>query len=385
MTLDVRTLFIIAVPAAFLFFAVQLAVWSARRNDQALLLWAMSNLLGGLGAIAVALRPVLDERFAIPISQTLILGGLCLSWAGMRSFAQRPFPSSLIFFLLAVNLAGVSAAPFLSDSFTARTMITSTLLGVVNLIIAYELLADQRHERLRARSVLAAIFAAQGLFYLYRTWEARHYSPDAHIFQSEPLQAMTLLVGNLKLIAWNIVALLMANERLTNRLVHAASCDALTNVLNRAGFRELSGRQIQRSQQSRSPASVLLMDIDHFKKVNDRYGHEAGDRVLCQFADTVRQALRPTDLLARHGGEEFCALLPDSDAATAQAVAERVRASFEKSATSSGGIEIRATVSIGVAQLNMPDEQIQSALARADAALYQAKDAGQNRVMLAAA
>ena len=383
MALDIRTLFIIALPSAFLFAGVMLASWSYRRQDRALLFWALSNLVGALSAALVALRPVLPEWLAIPGSQTAILASLCLTWIGMRSFAGQRLPWSLVAGLLVLCVLLLTALPAIAESFSARAVVISVLLGTVNLVIAWELITAQRQEHLRTRTFLALVFGLQGVFYAYRSWMARDYAPDASIFQNEPLQATTLLIANLKVLAWNLGALMMANERLNNRLMHAATCDALTNVLNRAGFRDLSGRQVQRSREGGNPVSVLLMDIDHFKTVNDGYGHDAGDRVLCQFAACAREVLRPTDLLARHGGEEFCALLPNTDEETALGVAERVRIHFAALRTPHGDEAIQSTVSIGVAQLRIPDEQIQQALTRADGALYRAKAEGRNRVCVA--
>jgi diguanylate cyclase (GGDEF)-like protein len=383
MELDTRTLFVVAVPAAFLFFAVQLAVWSARRNDPALAFWALANLVGGIGAVLIALRGTVPEIVSIALANALLVASLSLVWTGMRRFAGRELSLSLPlgFPLLAFVLLGL--APLVSENYVLRTGVTSVLLGIGNLAIALDLARDQRREHLRARTFLVWVFGLQGLFYFYRALQSPELIRDSDILAPDAFQSLTLLLSNLKLLAWNLGALLMANERMHNRLHHAATCDALTNVLNRAGFREMGARQLQRSRDDRRPVCVLLMDLDRFKSVNDRYGHDAGDRVLCAFAQCARGAIRPTDLLARFGGEEFCALLPDADEAAALQIGERVRQEFAAIVTPAAGAEIRCTASIGVARIQIPDETIHAALIRADAALYRAKASGRNRICLA--
>jgi diguanylate cyclase (GGDEF)-like protein len=179
---------------------------------------------------------------------------------------------------------------------------------------------------------------------------------------------------------WNLGLLMMCNERLENRLYRAATNDGLTNILNRTGFDVLSRRLLQRAARDRTPVSLLLMDLDFFKQINDRYGHDAGDRVLCEFAAVARRTIRPTDLLARYGGEEFCALLPKASEADALAVAERLRTDFATARLILGDHNVGTTVSIGVVQI-AAGENVTDAMARADTALYLAKQQGRDRVM----
>ena len=175
--------------------------------------------------------------------------------------------------------------------------------------------------------------------------------------------------------------MLMPSERLQNQLRRAAQDDALTNLLNRGGFNALSLRQLARCRHAAQPVSVLLMDFDHFKRVNDSHGHDAGDRLLCAFAETVRAQSRASDLVARYGGEEFCALLSNAGPQAAMVIAERIRHCFEQVTVPAEGCELGTTVSIGVAHVG-PDESINAALQRADQALYAAKREGRNRVTL---
>jgi diguanylate cyclase (GGDEF)-like protein len=161
-----------------------------------------------------------------------------------------------------------------------------------------------------------------------------------------------------------------------------ARTDPLTGLDNRRAMQERGPLELKRASRARAPVSLVLSDIDHFKAINDRHGHEAGDAVLRAVAATLRTELRETDVLSRWGGEEFLAILVDTDADLAVDVAERLRASVE--ATALAGIPHRATISIGVAtrhDIGDVASAWEALLHEADARLYQAKSAGRNRVV----
>jgi diguanylate cyclase (GGDEF)-like protein len=171
-----------------------------------------------------------------------------------------------------------------------------------------------------------------------------------------------------------VLAAVLRDKRAVESLRHLAMYDALTELFNRRAFLELAEREIARARRSNAPFAVLMLDLDHFKRINDRHGHPAGDRVLAGFAALLRRCLRAEDLVGRYGGEEFCAVLPGARKREALGVAERIRAQSAKKT----GI----TVSIGVTLCPAGSEtSLQSAIARADEALYRAKKSGRNRVV----
>lgn len=169
-------------------------------------------------------------------------------------------------------------------------------------------------------------------------------------------------------------------EALLAQLEKQALSDALTGLPNRRAFDAEAALTCARAARSGAQTCVGIADIDFFKKVNDGYGHAAGDAVLVAVADLIGQASRSTDFIARTGGEEFSLLFPGLDSDIALVVAERIRAAVEREAiATSGGGQVRVTISIGLAQL-APGAPLAEALSRADAALYEAKNAGRNRV-----
>jgi diguanylate cyclase (GGDEF)-like protein len=156
-----------------------------------------------------------------------------------------------------------------------------------------------------------------------------------------------------------------------------ATLDALTELYNRRHFQELLEKELARAGRHARPLALAILDVDHFKRINDEHGHIAGDGVLRQIAAIVREHVRGEDIAARIGGEEFAVLLPEAGAQAADAFAERLRAAIEAATFTPGGLQRRVTISIGIAHL--APARIRS-LRGADAALYEAKDRGRNRV-----
>jgi diguanylate cyclase (GGDEF)-like protein len=171
-----------------------------------------------------------------------------------------------------------------------------------------------------------------------------------------------------------------ANEQLQRLAV----ADPLTGVLNRRALFDLIGREMERDLRHHHGLSVIMFDIDHFKDVNDRHGHPAGDIVLRHVATVTAQAIRSTDALARYGGEEFVIIAPDTDQTHALHLAERVREALQSSDVSVSQQRLRVTASFGVAMLRADDKEPEQLLGRADTALYAAKAEGRNRVVVEA-
>ena len=202
----------------------------------------------------------------------------------------------------------------------------------------------------------------------------------AHNFQSKPISPEELRshvnVGR---------RLVEADDKLKEyaaEMERLATTDSLTGILNRRRFLSLGEQERERARRYGRPTSLLLLDIDHFKVVNDTHGHAAGDAALRALAEACVAVLRTSDIFGRLGGEEFVAVLPETPPPTAAEAAERLRQTIEDLVVRSEGNTIRLTVSIGVASVRPEDESIEQALRRADTALYEAKDLGRNRVVV---
>jgi diguanylate cyclase (GGDEF)-like protein len=199
--------------------------------------------------------------------------------------------------------------------------------------------------------------------------------------QQRRWRGLVLLLGTLLLLA--LLALTLAQWREGRRLRHLALSDALTGLANRRQILRLAQQAMRDAQRDGTPLSLVSLDLDHFKQVNDRHGHAAGDAVLTRVGDAFAQALRRHDHLGRSGGEEFLALLPATDATEAAAVAERLRQAVAALDLRDVAPGLAMRTSAGVATLRDGDRRLQDLLQRADAALYRAKAAGRDRVSVA--
>ena len=168
-------------------------------------------------------------------------------------------------------------------------------------------------------------------------------------------------------------------KKLEGELRRLATTDGLTEIFNRRYFMDLAEKEVSRSHRYKKPVSLIMMDIDHFKKVNDTFGHSVGDQVLKAFSKEIKSKLRTSDIFGRLGGEEFGLLLVETDLQAAVEVAQRFVVMLSKLIVSADQAQVTFTVSAGVAQLQK-GEELKTLLTRADQALYSAKDGGRNRV-----
>jgi len=175
--------------------------------------------------------------------------------------------------------------------------------------------------------------------------------------------------------------LLMCTERSQVELERVARLDYLTGICNRRAIEDLGQRAIAASRRHGTTLAMMIIDIDHFKRINDDHGHSCGDQALVEAVGRIRAGLRADDLVGRLGGEEFVAVMPNTDAASALAAAERVRTAFNDRGMAIDRQRLQVTVSVGVALLMPEDGRFSHLLRRADRAMYAAKAAGRNRVM----
>ena len=171
-------------------------------------------------------------------------------------------------------------------------------------------------------------------------------------------------------------------KELERQLETLSRTDPLTGLLNRRSLEDYLAKEYSRFERHGTKFSALLLDIDHFKSINDRYGHSSGDRVLKMLADSCTASLRKYDVMARYGGEEFCVILPNTNGDKAAVLAEKLRTRIAARTAKVGAGEVRVTASIGLSEVQATDKNPGAILERADAALYEAKQSGRNRVCL---
>lgn len=201
--------------------------------------------------------------------------------------------------------------------------------------------------------------------------------PDSPIWFEGRIQALDFQVDGEDAVLW-VASNISARHDMEEQLRKLSQTDSLTGLSNRRRFSELATEELARALRYEHPISILIFDIDHFKRINDNFGHHAGDLVLIELAKIVLDCTRESDSVARWGGEEFTVLMPFTGLVAAVSVGEKIRKEIALHPFPNG---LEVTVSIGIAEWQLHDESVDSVVSRADDALYLAKDAGRNRIV----
>src|SRR4029079_10919888 len=277
----------------------------------------------------------------------------------------------------------VCRTPWFVDSLEAKVLLASGIITAYTWATAYEFWRG-RSEPLVSRWPAIFMLFAHGALFLLRTplSQVLPWSPTSQVFDSVWLTVLSF-EALLFTIAIAFILLAMAKERTELRHKTAALVDPLTGIANRRAFLEEVITLSKRQETEDRPVAVLLADLDHFKSINDRFGHAVGDHVLQIFAAVAGFKLGPVHLIGRLGGEEFAIVIYDAGRDKGLAIAERIRLAFETAAAEVDGRPIGGTVSLGmaIAETNLFD--IPTLLAQADEALYCAKERGRNRTEVA--
>lgn len=346
--------------------------------------WALAGISGAISLLLLLSFAAYPSLYSLALAQLLVVIGLLLSWDGFRRFLKLPPLSRQTLAIIIITVIAWLAITHARGSFLLIAIGNGVLIGVLSGLVARDLLATGNSERPAIRAT-GWIYALNAMIFLLRAIDTHTTTHNIDPLNPSGLTPFMLLWWLCMVITITLGMFLMTSERLQAELDLQANLDPLTGAHNRRAFSLLAEKEISRSLRYNRPLSVLLMDLDNFKKVNDQFGHDAGDTLLCLFVSCVNRILRREDMFCRFGGEEFVAMLPDTDAEMAYVVAERLRKSFATEATTvefSGNLTASMTVSIGIAQLRR-DEGIDTLLRRADTALYQAKHDGRNRSELA--
>ncbi len=355
-----------------------LGAWLVLRCGPALLWWAAANGMYaiGLAVLTVGLAWQVPSVVMAGVGLTIIVPALI--WDGVRRFNHRRTPLAILAAGLIVWLA-TGVMPFGMDHQKWSTL-AGFVIWCAYLSAAIWSLWSAREEKLNARWPLMALLALHATMFFgagceilagtFRVNEAPGFNTFFGAFHFESI---------LYSMGTAIFMILMCKERIELGYIDAARIDALTGTVNHGAWFESARRLLNRCQQERSPLSLIMFDLDRFKTVNDSRGHQAGDRVLHAFADTVRGVLRPNDLFGRYGGEEFTVVLPGATIETAYVIADRVRRTFADAHRFLDGQPLIATVSAGVASAS-PGATLEAIVEAADNAMYAAKNAGRNCV-----
>jgi diguanylate cyclase (GGDEF)-like protein len=382
MSLDVNTLFLVTIYVEAVLGLLLLFAWVQNTQISAVAWWGCAHLLRAGSIVLFGMYGNVSEAITIDLANALLLLSFAITWSGARVFDGRP---PLPMYLIAGPVAWVICAhlPSFSGELQMRFLLCSGIITCYTWLAAYELWRG-RGEPLVSRWPAIFMLFAHGALFLLRTPLAAMlpWSPSSEVFESLWLTALSF-EALLFTIAITFMFLAMAKERTEYRQRTAAMVDPLTGIANRRSFLQDGHELTKRHASDPCSTAVLLIDLDHFKSINDRFGHAVGDRVLQVFADAARANVRSCDLIGRLGGEEFAALLYNIGRDKALALAERIRSTFAEAAVEVDGHAVGATLSIGVVVNQDGPLDIPDLLAQADQALYHAKERGRNRVEVA--
>jgi diguanylate cyclase (GGDEF)-like protein len=348
--------------------------WLVGRSDSYLLIWSIGLAVIVAGVLAFVGFGAPFDADLLLASFILLICGFGLIYAGTIQFCSEQTRWKHAVAASAIGLLPTAAAFALGYSGTG-TIMANLAIGLLLALTGQQYVSARAETPLlmAANATLYFITAASFVACGYElAWHGQFVLEARPANWAEQVNAYVIIVG---LTGIGALSLTIHQIRIANRHRSEARRDPLTGLRNRRGLFD------DYSEDAAGDTTVLVMDLDHFKAINDRFGHAAGDRVLRAFAEIMLSNIRPSDIAGRLGGEEFC-ILANATAAAAAAMAERIRSELEaKPFMTPAGI-MQATVSAGIAVRSDEAESLQELFDRADVALYQAKKSGRNRVQI---
>lgn len=368
----------------------------------ALMLWfgthdASSHAMNGLrlravallfeagGDLVLAFSAKISPLYLLLFGNTLNLTAQALTIVALRMLLQRSLRWREAILLGVAGWLGVTFLSTAHPDYLLRVLWGSFFLLCNNALNIAALWGGCRKRETRAQCLLLWTYVlAISLLVWRNVWLWTLPVPPLGISAPSQVNSIYVLLFGIQPLLASIGFLLLYNEILQRDLYDLARIDPLTGVINRLGLLEASETLLAHARRKHDSIGVLLIDADHFKSINDRFGHDDGDRVLLELVSNIRRMLRAGDLVGRVGGEEFLVLSPSVKESDLLALAERIRAAIERTSFSISDESYALTVSIGAAIADASEPDMMAARRRADIALYEAKRAGRNCVMISA-
>jgi diguanylate cyclase (GGDEF)-like protein len=352
--------------------------WLQHRRIFALALWGSAFIIAAIATVLIVIaRNNVPDFWSIVIGNAILAAAYGLIWSGARNFEGERVSIVLTLAGMLVWLAACSIGPIYALP-EARATVMAVIAIAYALLTVLELWRGRDDGAWRWPIMILLLGHAAAIpvrIPLAGAWtNPNPFDVDLRTFAIFETVFVCIcaayLFGGL------------AKDRIAARHERASLIDPLTNVANRRGFLQAGERLMARTRFERRPTALLMFDLDRFKSINDKFGHAVGDAVLIEFCRLATSLVRPTDLFARIGGEEFAILLTDTTWQEASSLAERLRAAFEATSHTIADQSLTATVSVGVAISDDVNFDLSALLVVADQALYRAKTQGRNRVEL---
>jgi diguanylate cyclase (GGDEF)-like protein len=380
--MDPLTLMISTSLAGLIMAANMGLLYIAEERRDFLLDWSLAGLCFMASSLisAFSLGLHIHELGLLAVGNTLYILGHFQILAGVRCHlglgARRDWLAAVVFLVLAIH-----AIPWVQASVLHRMLVLTPLIGVINLAVAYLLWREPKGED---RLSYLPLLVIELFFCLQQVLRGTYVSIDSAMSLDMLDSRFLQMTGSLFVLLFLSVGTMSCSFIVTRHqalaLRRAALTDALTGWFNRRALSNIAVRAHQRYQQHDTGLSFIVFDIDHFKRINDSFGHSVGDAAICHVTRLSSEVLRAHDTLFRIGGEEFAILVEGGTTEQVHEVAERLRERIASTALFADGFEVSMTISVGVAHVHTEDGAWEAILRRADEALYYAKNHGRNRV-----
>jgi diguanylate cyclase (GGDEF)-like protein len=340
--------------------------------------WAAGSAAYSAGCICYSFRGAWPDLIAIVLGNICYLLAMSCWLCGTLIFHQKKPPVKFIFMLCCATAFVIAWFTVIQSNYQVRLIVFTLLAGSMYAIQAFVAVRYGEKNLVYLFFIAAFVIASATMF--FRMIGAFFSLGSGTDFLSKDwVQVTYLIFASSAPLVLCTGFFMLASTRIQNQLSELSRTDALTGILNRRAFLEKCEREFLRYSKGNTSVSMIMIDIDHFKRVNDTYGHATGDHVITSVCHAVQKMLRKSDGFGRLGGEEFAILLPGTSLENAHILAERIRQHVELTKMTE---ELHVTLSLGVTRFMAHSELLQDVMHRADAALYQAKAMGRNRTVL---
>lgn len=365
-------------------FAIGLILY-AKKHDRFLGLNTIgySFLASATAFIILGSRNLLPEVVSTILPNGLIVLAISLLYIGISEFYQV-LTRSMIWrcaMMILITLASSFMLIYLTDNKPLAVVIISLMFVFVYSAIARTILVSDLYDDKFARYFFGYTNLLWATYFVVRTLTSLIEYLHKDFITPGLMHSLAIVVYQSLVISTSFSLIWIVSSKLESELAHQASHDALTNIYNRRALDEIANKECSRSTRYKTPLSVIMLDIDHFKKLNDTYGHPTGDKALVDIATLLKDSLRIHDTAARYGGEEFILVLPNTNIDEAELIADKLRIAIsEHSFFDKKGNELKITSSFGIASQTTAIQSWPEIINQADKALYEAKHSGRNTV-----
>ncbi len=344
--------------------------------------WALASLCISLGMIASINQTLTPTSWALVSGAGLLAAGLGLQYDGIRAFKEERYDRRVILATVGVVFAQTTWFTLIHPDIALRAITNSVVFALMCAACARALLIRIKPPLRTAYWFTGTAFAVFALVFVARAGVIAAAQPGTYgLYSPMVINPVTFFAGSVTQLCLTFGFVLMLNYRLATELQQLAAHDPLTGAFNRRSLEKEGERLLARCARTGDTLAVMMLDVDHFKSINDRFGHMVGDEVLVRLVQLAQGSIRTADYFTRYGGEEFCILLPSSTESDVMGLAERLRQHYAELAMEFGDEILHSTISIGVADSNHTGLELPALLAAADQALYCAKHEGRNRVV----